>query len=154
MSGISYKARLEDAAARAQLQSLIDRMENREGFLKNVGEHLLNSVRDNFESESGPDGEKWQPLSPVTIALRERRGIGRAPILRVSGRLVGSYNYRASNDDVRIGSSLVYAAIQHFGGEAGHGRKGKIPARPHLGISSADQEIILKIAEEWITSAI
>lgn len=151
MTGISYKATIDDADIRDKLERLLDRMENREGFFKNVGEHLLNSVRDNFENERGPDGAGWQRLSPVTIAKRlHDHGDAPLTILRVSGGLIGSINYAADTNAVRVGTAEVYAAIQHFGGKAGRNRKVTIPARPYLGMSADDQEAIVEIAEDWL----
>jgi len=151
MTGISYKLTIDDAGMRASLDSLMGRMRNRQGFFRNVGEHLLNSVRDNFEAESAPDGTPWQPLSPVTIAARQSRGLAPHPILRVTGGLVGSINYAADNGAVRVGTAKVYAAIHHFGGQAGRGGKVTIPARPYLGMSADDQAAIMELAEEWLT---
>ncbi|MNF09899.1 Phage virion morphogenesis family protein [compost metagenome] len=73
-------------------------------------------------------------------------------ILRVSGHLKESINYQASDTEVRVGSALVYSAIQHMGGESkGYMKGAVIPARPYLGISPADEEEIFLIAEDWLT---
>jgi len=151
MTGISYKLIVDDAGMRANLDRLMNRMANRQGFFKNVGEHLLNSVHDNFETERAPDGMPWQPLSPVTITARQRHSDTPLSILRVTGGLVGSINYAADNDAVRVGTAKVYAAIHHFGGQAGRGGKVTIPARPYLGMSADDQEAIVELAEDWLT---
>ncbi|MBB4954386.1 phage virion morphogenesis protein [Agrobacterium vitis] len=151
MTGISYKATIDDADMREKLAALIGKMQHTEGFYKNVGEHLLNSVKDNFENESAPDGTRWKTLSQATRDQRSKK-YGNAPstILRASGDLMNSINMQASSDDARIGSSLIYAAIHQFGGDAGRGKKVTIPARPYLGLSSADKEEIFAIAEDWL----
>lgn len=152
MTGISYTATIDDADMAAKLEALMDRMENREGFFKNVGEHLLVSVAENFENEQSPQGDPWQRLSPVTLGRRLKQ-YGNAPvtILRASGALAGSINYRPSNDDVRVGSGLVYAAIQHHGGDSkGYMKGAVIPARPYLGMSAEDEEAVVEIAEDWL----
>ncbi|MBP1862155.1 phage virion morphogenesis protein [Rhizobium herbae] len=150
MSGISYKTTVNDADMRAELTTLIDRMENKQGFYKNVGEHLLNSVGDNFDNEESPDGEKWAPLSPVTVARREAQGHGPTPILRFSGALRGSINLEASADDVRVGTAKVYGAMMHFGGESKGYMKATILARPYLGMGADDEQEIAAIAAEWL----
>lgn len=151
MTGISYKARIDDADMREKLTQLIHRMQRPEGFYKNIGEHLLNSVKDNFETETAPDGAPWRALSEATRDLRSEK-FGNAPvtILRASGDLMNSINMLASDSDVRIGSALIYAAIHQLGGEAGRGNKVTIPARPYLGMSAADEEEVVAIAEEWL----
>jgi len=88
---------------------------------------------------------------------RDRRskanGNAQMTILRASGHLKETINSEASDTEVRIGSALVYAAIQHFGGESkGYMKGAVIPARPYLGISPADEEEIFIIAEEWLTA--
>lgn len=152
MTGISYTVTIDDADLRKKTGELIDRMKNREGFYKNVGEYLLPSIQDNFEGEHAPDGTRWKGLSGVTIAKR-LQDHGNAPltILRVSGGLVGSINYEPGSDALRIGTSKVQAAILHFGGKAGRNHKVTIPARPYLGISAENERGIFEIAEDWLT---
>jgi phage virion morphogenesis protein len=152
MTGISYKAIVEDRDMRAKLGELIDRMENRQGFYKNVGEHLMNALGDRFDNEEAPDGTKWVGLSAVTIARREAAGHQPGPILRASGAFRGSFNSIATNDDVRIGTPAVQAAMMHFGGESKGYMKATIQARPILGMSPADEEEIFAMAEEWLGS--
>ncbi|BCH58530.1 hypothetical protein RvVAR0630_11540 [Agrobacterium vitis] len=153
MTGISYKAIIDDRDMRAKLAELIGKMQRPAGFYKNVGEHLLNSVKDNFENERAPDGSRWKVLSQTTRDQREKK-YGHSPnsILRASGDLMNSINMQASDTDVRIGSSLIYAAIHQFGGDAGRGKKVTIPARPYLGLTTADEQEVVTIAEEWLAA--
>ena len=49
--------------------------------------------------------------------------------------------YRAGSDLVQIGTNPAahdYAAIQQFGGQAGRGRKVRIPARPFMLLQDED----------------
>lgn len=117
MTGISQKVTVEDAETRAELDRLIKRMANREGFYRNVGEQLLNSAADNFQREAGPDGNKWKPLMPATVEQRAKRGLVPIEILRARGRLAGSLNLAATNDEVRIGTPVPYAAAHQLGAE-------------------------------------
>ncbi|MGV1825588.1 phage virion morphogenesis protein [Agrobacterium vitis] len=151
MTGISYKATIDDQDMREKLAEFIGKMRRPAGFYKNVGEHLLNSVKDNFENESAPDGNRWKTLSQSTRDLRSKK-YANAPttILRASGDLMNSINMLASDTDVRIGSSLIYAAIHQFGGDAGLGKKVTLTARPYLGLSAADEDEVMAIAEEWL----
>ncbi len=114
---ITYKVSIEDAELSAELDALARRTENRRDFYVQVGEHMLNSTDENFQNERGPDGQRWKTLMPATIKRREQKRQIPIAILRASGRLAGSINYRASNDDMRIGSPLPYAAIHNNGGE-------------------------------------
>ncbi|MGM4981879.1 phage virion morphogenesis protein [Rhizobium sp. 11_C7_N12_5] len=114
---ITYKVSIQDAALSAELDALARRSENRRTFYVQVGEYMLNSTSDSFEKERTPDGQPWKTLMPATIKRREEKRQTPIKILRASGRLAGSINYRASNDDMTIGSPLPYAAIHNNGGE-------------------------------------
>ncbi len=182
MTGISISVELQEATARQALRDLLARMENPRGFYKGVGEALLASTSTRFETETGPDGKPWTPLKPATIRARTKAGQLPLTILRSNTKgksgssLAGSINYIASDDELRIGSPVAYAAIHQLGGtiekQAGSrymvGRRfakrdkegGKdvaikahtitIPARPYIGISAADQEGILEQAQDWL----
>ncbi|TCT37436.1 phage virion morphogenesis protein [Martelella mediterranea] len=117
MSGISYKLSLSDGSIRTRLERLVAMMNQPQGFYREVGEHLINATRENFEKESGPDGEPWQRLKDKTIRNRESKGQTPVHILRAEGRLAGSINLVASNSDIRIGSPMPYAAIHQLGGD-------------------------------------
>ena len=153
MTGLSWKITIDDADMNSKLETMYERMENREPFHRLVGEHLLNSLHDRFESESAPDGSKWQALAPATITSR-LRSHGNAPltILRQSGHLAGSFNYEANSQHTKIASPVIYAAIHHFGGEAGRGHSVTIPARPILGLSPDDESAIVEIAEDFLSN--
>ena len=47
---------------------------------------------------------------------------------------------------MEFGSDAKYARLHQFGGNAGRGKKVKIPARPWLGIGERDGEKLLKKA--------
>lgn len=117
MTGISQTVTFEDEKARATIARLIELMSRPIGFYKNVGEYLLNSTRDNFQREQDPYGDSWTPLKEKTIQRRERDGLTPITILRARGRLAGSINIQASDEEVRIGSPVEYAAIHQLGGD-------------------------------------
>lgn len=153
MAGIQYQVDVERAEMLAFFESKLSQMENLRPFYVNVGEHLLNSVEDRFDTQTAPDGTAWAALAPATVANRLRRyGNAELTILRASGRLAGSFNYDASSQQVSIGTPVVYAAIQHFGGEAGRNKSVTIPPRPVLGISPQDEVIISEMAEDFLRS--
>ena len=184
MSGISIKIGLTDEEARASLQQLLERMDDRRGFYKGVGERLVGSTAENFRRQSAPDGTPWLSLRPATIKARERKGQLPLTILRsnskgqIGSSLAGSINYEATTEGVRIGSSKETAAIHQLGGtiqkpaskrwmagrrfakRAEHSEGAevdikahsiRIPARPYLGVSKADEAAILEDAEDWLT---
>lgn len=85
-----------------------------------IGDTLVDRARDRFSKSVGPNGERWRPTKA-----------GNKPLVR-TGALMRSIDYTVSRRKMTIGSSLEYAAIHQFGGNAGRGGKSKIPARPYL----------------------
>lgn len=141
------------------LSILQRRIGNMQPIMSEIGNMLTNEIDETFEKE----GPGWTELSPTTLRLsytnmgknsshthkrdgRVTRGFQRyingdqannfqgRKILQSSGRLRGSFVYEATAHSVTVGSNLAYAAIQHFGGMAGRGRKVKIPSRKILPI--------------------
>ena len=59
-----------------RLRGLKLTLADREGAHRIMGEVLLRNTWARFRREVGPDGKKWPPLSPVTLARRRnKRGI-------------------------------------------------------------------------------
>lgn len=112
-------------------------------LMAEIGEYLLIETDERFESETDPDGQPWEPLSPASLlsgfrkrsrrpAFRKRRSPEgeRMPTaaftryaankkilqeLGTRGGLRGTVAYEESARSVRIGSNKVYAAAQQFG---------------------------------------
>lgn len=151
MTGLTYEVDIDDVELGLFLKSKLAKLENLRPFYVNVGEHLLNSVEDRFDTQTDPDGNAWKPLAPATVASRLRRyGNAELTILRASGRLAGSFSYAATRQQVAVGTPVVYAAIQHHGGQAGRNRSVTIPARPVLGLTSNDRTAIAEMAEDFL----
>ena len=102
-----------------------------------LGETLKKIHDARFKAEIDPKGNRWQALSPRTKALKMKRGKS-TKILRQDGYLSDRTAYNYDNDHVEFGSDAKYARLHQFGGNAGRGRKVKIPARPWLGINESD----------------
>ena len=87
MSGVSMKISVLDEEIERFLKSELARMGNLRPFYVNVGEHLLNSVQERFDTQSVPDGTPWQRLAPSTVENRLRKhGNAEITILRERGR--------------------------------------------------------------------
>ena len=104
MTGISFEVTIDSAEIDAELARRLRQMQDLTPFHRLVGEHMMVSLDERFQTETAPDG---------------------APV--------------------------VYAAIHHFGGKAGRGRKVTIPARPTLGLSADDQTAVAEIAGDWLS---
>lgn len=136
---MSVTVTLEDAQLRRALARLSARLGDLSGPMEEIGQALVTDVDLAFREQRDPWGDAWRALSDVT--LRRRRGTS-AQILSDSRRLAGSINYRAGRDSVEVGSNVVYAAMQHFGGRKSDFSHlwGDIPARPFLPVDPVTGE--------------
>lgn len=116
MTGISLKAELDATEAQAKLRAMIGLMGRKRPFFEDVGNLLVASIGRRFRAERAPDGTPWAPLKPATIKARMKRRRSKISILRETGRLAGSINYKAGDDEVRVGSPDERAAIHQLGG--------------------------------------
>lgn len=119
--------------------------------LEEIGEILVESTKERFGSLTGPNGESWDPNSPVT--LQNKRGI--RPLTGETGLLQDLINYQLLDaSTLAVGSPMEYAAMQQFGGTKAEFPNlwGDIPARPFLGISDDDQTEILDIIQSHLTT--
>ncbi|MGE4545832.1 MAG: phage virion morphogenesis protein [Pedobacter sp.] len=145
--------------------------------MKNIGEHMLQSTEENFRTETGPDGQPWQDVSPATRARKRHQ-----KVLTESGHLRGTVNYRANRKSVRVGTNAPYAEPHQFGFDGivqvpqqnrlvkqAFGKKLKhpvwatvgafsfeqhIPQREFLGIGRDDTAEIVSILEDHFAGAI
>ncbi len=104
-----------------------------------IGDYVLSETLINFDQEQTPEGEGWEP------SLRAIEENGKT--LQDYGHLRDSYTYLVAlnGDSVEIGSNLIYAAIHHFGGEAGRkSARIDLPARTALGLT-ADMEADIEL---------
>lgn len=111
-----------------------------------IGEDLLKSTKKRFTDSLSPDGKPWALNSPLT--LKNKRG---AKPLIDTGTLRDQIAYAEEANVLTIFSTMEYAATQQFGakqGDFGRTRRnapipwGDIPARPFLGISIYDEQMI------------
>jgi phage virion morphogenesis protein len=109
-----------------------------------IGNYMMASVEENFQREGRPN--TWEKLSDATLA---KKGPGRK-ILQESNFLRQSMGFQAFADKVQLGTNLVYAAIQHFGGYAGRNKEVYIPARPYLLVHTDDEKEINDIVDKEI----
>lgn len=106
MSGLIMKLSLKDMGAGKAVKQLAERIERPQEFLREAGIYLLSSVQRNFQAQGRP--VLWE---------RSKRAIAQhGQTLRDTGRLMNSVTMKVFNNILRIGTNVIYAAIQHFGG--------------------------------------
>lgn len=118
MAEKGIRVTVSDQPVLAALDRLEAATNNRADAEHAIGAYLVTSTQRRFERETAPDGTRWQRLSPRTANQRignRRRGYDN--MLRVTRRLEQSIVYAVNAHEINWGSNLVYAAIQHLGGE-------------------------------------
>ena len=106
----TFDSSYDDAAVRQRLHDLQAAAGDMTPALKNIGEYQLQSTEQNFRSETGPDGQPWQEVSPKRRARKKH-----PKVLTESSHLRDSVNYRAKRKSVTIGTNAPYAAAHQFG---------------------------------------
>lgn len=155
------------------LLNLSNAAKNPRPVLKAIGEKMVSSTKRRFETSTGPDGQPWKANSPVTIGrfvhskkgtktkdgkfltkLGEKRWDHKKPLV-AGGTLMQQIESRLlSDNEVVIGSSMEYAAMQQNGGKKSDFPQlwGDVPARPFLGVSSDDEEQSLDMLRAFFES--
>lgn len=171
---------LDDAELKAELKKLAARLNNLKPFFNDVGETLLNSTRERFRSQTAPDGSAWTPLSPA-YAARKKRNKGKILTLygHLRGTLVkqATADSLRIGTPLVYGATHQFGAAQGSFGEVvarinAHTRRtrsggtvsvrahtramripwGNIPARPFLGLSTADRNDFLDALNAYLST--
>jgi phage virion morphogenesis protein len=122
MSGLSVK--IESIQMEAMLDELAGRMDDLTPVMQTIGEIIVEQTDTAFETGVAPDGTAW-PASGRAQATGGQTLIDTA-VLR------NSINVLATDNQVEVGTNVLYAAIHQLGGKAGRGKKTVIPSRPFL----------------------
>ena len=142
--------KIDDVKLQEILKKLISKVQNLRPLMKNISGIMMDSVEENFEKEGRPD--KWQELAKSTIKQRRKKGHWPGRILQVRGELASSITSYYDSDSAVVGTNKVYATIHQFGGDAGRGKKVKIPARPYLKLTEKDLAVINNAITKYLNS--
>ncbi len=121
MAGALLSVDIEDAAT-AVYAGIALRLGKSKGLMDAIGAQLVSSTLRRFQTQTGPDGKAWKPLSKATL---KQRGAN-AKALQASGRLRQSITFRSSARTVEVGSNLIYAALMQQGGTIDHAAMGRV----------------------------
>jgi phage gpG-like protein len=165
---------------------VLRRMGGKPALMREVAGIMLDEVEENFAQQGRP---KWVDIQSVSlkragftktksgksIFLKRNTKPGYS-ILQDSGRLAASITSAFDASSATVGTNVLYAAIQHFGGKTkahiiraknakalafgGVFRKSvnhpgsKIPARPFLTVSPAGEQKIVRAGEAFLRGVI
>ena len=156
---MATKIEVNHQAVTEALNKLAGRLGRMRPFLLDVGEGLTERTKQRFSSAKAPDGTPWADNSAATLAryIQSRGGVskktgnlnakGRAmaaskkPLQGKSGQLANQIFYDADEDSVTHGSSMIYAAMMHHGGQKSEFPHlwGDIPSRRFMPLTAAGQ---------------
>jgi phage virion morphogenesis protein len=167
---------IDDRAVLNALTRLQGRTSDMSSLMHDIGEYLTETTKRRFDTTTAPDGSRWAENSDITLLgyLNRYKGSfrkdgrltqkgasrlgGKKPLTGRTGggaSLMATINYKAGRDFVEIGSPKEYAAMQQFGGQKSKFPHlwGDIPARPFLGISDQDRNMILDEISEYLNQS-
>ncbi len=134
--------------------------------LRAIGERVVEFTKTRFEQSADPYGVPWAPNSDVTLrrmlhgnsknfkkngalsALGNTLLAGKKPLIGESKSLSTQFHSTVMGDSVVVSSSMIYAAMQQFGGTRAEFPNlwGDIPARPFF--PNAEQGFPDSLGEE------
>jgi phage gpG-like protein len=139
----------------ALLSQLRDKVDDMAPFLIATGDDLVEGIKQRFVTATAPDGTPWQANSQVTmeryimqrgglskktgkiLAKGQKLAMNKRPLQGQTGDLARQFSSRVlSGSSLFVGSSMIYAAMQQYGGTKSQFPKlwGDIPARPFFPI--------------------
>lgn len=184
MAGAEVTIEIQGPSLQAKLEQLARATQNLAPFWRSVGEYMLRSVNDRFRSEQDPEGKAWAPLSAayrrqkkgpkiltesgrlrqiayrasaqgLTVgtnvryaAIHQFGGEVKLPertqvlAFKKSGRFMSRRAASKAKNPVKV------AFVQHLA------RTIKIPARPFLGTSEADDREIVDLMRDHLERAL
>lgn len=143
----------------AALTQLYGKIAHAAPILGAIGEDVVERTKQRFATTTGPDGQRWRPNTHVTImryimgrggfagksgkinAKGQKLAISKRPLQGITGDLARQIFHSETDDALLVGSSMIYAAMQHFGGSRAVYRNlwGNIPARQFMPINAAGE---------------
>ena len=127
-----------------KFRKLIKKVKDKKTLFNRIGLQLLNEIATTFKTETH-EGKRWAPVGEKTLG--RRRGHGGGKILQDTGTLRRSFEHKATNSNVKIGTQVVYAPTHEFG-------RGNIPARPMLPTKKRGLDIAVETADKYIKDSI
>lgn len=153
MAGASVK--VDGSEVRALFQRLTERVRNPRPVLEDAASRLLRIHTRARDTQSSPEGVPWPSLS-LRYARRKLARFGPRKKLVARGTLMRSVHsgLLEGNRGVFISTGeLPYARIHQFGGQAGRGRKTRIPARPYLPSNELAERTVAESLEDALAEA-
>lgn len=128
------------------IQQAIDKLQNPQQFLDQVGQLLQNSTQQRITTtKTSPNGTPFAPWSIGTALARMKKGNSARGILYDTGNLLNAVKYQVIGKRVEVGvdQSAPYGSYLQNGTR-------HMPARPFVGISEQDKEMIRTLLQTYL----
>lgn len=162
-----YEVKINNDSITTALKQALTRQDDLSDLMLDLGELMVQRTQDRMLTGKQADGQPFAPRSQATLKRYKKLNLKFSVPLDQSGRLRKSIAYDADKSKVSWGSNEIQAAVMQFGAEAGafgarigknkKGRSyfmpipwGNIPARPYLGVGTADSQAIVETIEDWL----
>lgn len=145
---MAVKLKGQNGTTRGGLTALLNRLKNPGPALDDIGKALVASTQRRLkDTKESPAGVPWAPWTLGTLLGRIKKGNQNRGLLFDSGNLYNSINYQVQGKGVTVGVSnqAPYAVFLQNGTP-------KMVARPFIGVSKNDQEVIGSILRRHISS--
>jgi phage gpG-like protein len=174
---MSATIEVRSEAVTAAFNALGARVGDMSPVLIALGDDIIERTKQRFASATGPDGTPWLPNTQATLIayLRKKGGFsgktgkitakgqtlaaGKRPLQGESGDLERQFSSLVvSGNTLLVGSTMIYAAMQQFGGTKGQFPNlwGDIPARPFLpitpdgGLYAEEENLIVESVRQYL----
>lgn len=156
-----FNTQFNAGASRDAIRKALAQLEDMTPLYRDISEYMIEATRSRFRTGTAPDGTAWAKKKQSTLDRYKARGYGNlsraliGPGRALSRQIIG----RATKDGAVIGSALIYSQVMQDGARKGAFGKdrggrpipwGDIPARVWLGLSKADDQAIVEIAEDYL----
>jgi phage virion morphogenesis protein len=98
----------------SRFDDLAKKLKSFDAPLAEIGAYLEFKAKNRFRLEQAPDGTKWAPLAPSTLANKKRLGKS-TRILSSDGGLAASIAFRVVGNAVVVKPSMDYAIFHQLG---------------------------------------
>jgi phage virion morphogenesis protein len=130
-----FSVEIQDRQVLDTLNDLLRKSSDLSEPMADIARLFRNVTEDSFQDQADPWGNPWKDLEDSTKKKRRKGSRGDVlSILQDTGILAGSITSSSGRDWAQVGEGMEYAAIQHFGGQAGRGHRVTIPSRKSLPI--------------------
>lgn len=147
---ISYSTSADFTSSKKSLSDLIKRTSDLSEFNQDVGQYLVNAIRNRFyTTKTGPNGVRWSPNSELTRQTKS------GSLLVETGELASSVRAVSDAHGVLVGTDSPYAEVTQKGRSHTRGRYRSdepVPARPFMGINEVNRKRIARMLRAHITA--